>query len=50
MVKTQIALAPKLCGKMTDNTLSSQIIGFYTDDGEGIMSGTADAKELIQLK
>ena len=32
------------------NTLPSQIIDFYTDDGEGIMSVTADTIEVLQLK
>ena len=26
------------------------MIDFYTDDGEGIMSGTADTTEVLQLK
>ena len=33
-----------------DNTLSSQMINFYTDDDEGIMSGTAGTIEVLQLK
>ena len=33
-----------------DNTLSSQMINFYTEDGEGIMSGTEDTIKVLQLK